>query len=144
MRHLPVNEIARRLAREIACTRCAERPPGSEALGPEVARPCETECPLFIYLPTLIRLARQVDDTPGACESGVKRSVCADCRLRATSGDFCADYDARTCPLSTYSHDVLNALGRIPRLDDVEGQTPELGAQSRPCVGKTPHVVHLQ
>jgi len=144
MRHLPVNEIVHRLTREIACTRCPERPPGSEALGPEVARPCETACPLFIYLPTLVRLARQVDDTPGACESGVKRSVCADCRLRPTSGDFCADYDARTCPLSAYSHDVLNALGRVPGLDDIGAASPQPGAQNRTCVGNAPRVVHVQ
>jgi hypothetical protein len=117
MRHLPVDEIVHRLVRETACTRCARRPRGSDALGPEVMRSCEPSCPLFLHLPALVRLARQADDAPGTVERAVKNSICAGCHLRPTSGDYCADYDARTCPLSTFSLDVLSALERVPGLD---------------------------
>ena len=115
MRHLPINDVALRLVREVACMRCSDRPPGSEALGPEVARPCEVGCPLFFHLPTLLRLAREIGDEPGACEAAVANQVCAGCRLRPTHGDFCADFLARTCPLSRYSGDVIGALQRLHR-----------------------------
>ena len=115
MRHLPISDVTRRLVREVACRRCSDRPPGSEALGPEVARSCEGGCPLFFHLPTLLRLAWGVGDEPGACEAAVVNQVCAGCRLRPTHGDFCADFFARTCPLSRYSSDVVGALQRLAR-----------------------------
>ena len=134
MRHLPVTEIVHRLVREIACRHCPNRPAGSEALGPEVSRACETACPLFIHLPALVRLARQVDNGPGACEAAVRQSICAGCHLRPTSGDFCADYQARTCPLSTYSSAVVDALQRVPGVEEA-GVDTQGGAVLR--------VVHL-
>ena len=112
MRHLPVNDVAHRLAREVACTQCYKRPAGSEALGPEVARSCEPSCPLFQYLPSLVAVASTVGDRPGDFETGVREQVCTGCRLRPSSGEFCADYGARTCPVSRYSGDVLAALQR--------------------------------
>jgi len=110
MQHLPITEIAHRLVRQVACTQCYQRPPGSAALGPEVARACEGACPLFFHLPSLVRLAGQVGEAPGECEAAVKESVCAGCRLTPSAGDFCADYSARACPLSRYSGAVIGAL----------------------------------
>ena len=115
MRHLPIMDVARRLVREAACMQCSDRPAGREALGPEMARSCEGSCPLFFHLPALLRLARQVGDEPGACDAAVADHICALCRLRATLGDFCADFAARTCPLSRYSRDVVAALQRLAR-----------------------------
>ena len=113
MWHLPLNEIASRVAREVACARCSDRPSGSEALGPEVPRSCEVRCPLFVHLPKLIALAATVGDQPGDCDRGVRDVVCATCRLRPAAGEFCPDYGARSCPLSRYSGDVLAALQRV-------------------------------
>ena len=110
MRHLPLNEVARRLAREVACVQCYQRPAGSDALGTEVARWCESSCPLFAHLPALVALARTVGDNPGDCEQCVKNSVCNACHLRPTAGDFCAEYANRTCALSRYSGKVVAAL----------------------------------
>jgi hypothetical protein len=124
MQHLPIADVAQRLVREVVCPQCYQRPLGSEALGPEVARPCEGSCPLFYHLPTLVRLAGRIGDEPGGCEAAVKQSVCAGCRLRPTAGDFCADYVFRTCPLSRHSGDVLQALARVLHAtpdDDTEG-----------------------
>ena len=115
MRYLPISDVTRRVVREVACMRCSDRPPGSEALGPEVVRPCEGGCPLFFHLPALVRLAREVGDEPGACESAVAKHVCDGCQLRQTHGDFCADFLARTCPVSRYSSDVVVALQRLAR-----------------------------
>src|SRR5215204_5594330 len=115
MRHLPVYEIAHRLARQVACTQCYQRPTGSEALGPDVPRECEATCSLFFHLPTLVKAARHLGDGPGACEKALMDCVCATCRLRPTAGPFCADYAARTCPVSRYGADVIASLERAER-----------------------------
>jgi hypothetical protein len=113
MQHLPITEVERRLVREIACVDCYQRPRGSEALGPEVARSCEGTCPLFFHLPKLAKLAGQIGDRPGECEMAVKDQVCQGCILKESAGDFCPDYSARTCPLSRYSTAVISRLQRI-------------------------------
>jgi hypothetical protein len=113
MRNLPLNEVARRLTRELACVRCHQRPPGSEMLGPEVSRACELDCPLFVHLPRLMALSGRVGDRPGDCEVAVRTTVCGACRMRPTSGEFCADYDNRACPLSRYVGDVVAGLQRV-------------------------------
>ena len=112
MQHLPITEVEKRLVREIACPSCYQRPPGSEALGPEVGRACEGICPLFFHLPKLAKLAAQIGDRPGECEKALKDQVCQGCTLRETAGDYCADYSARTCPLSRYSTAVIARLQR--------------------------------
>jgi hypothetical protein len=117
MQHLATNDVERRLVREVACTKCYQRPPGSESLGPEVPRMCEASCPLFYHLPTLARLARQVGNIPGECEIAVKDLACSGCRLRETFGDYCADYGARTCPLSRHSAEVISALQKLAQFD---------------------------
>jgi len=113
MQHLPVTEVQKRLVREIACINCYQRPAGSEKLGCEVARNCEGICPLFFHLPRLARLANQMGERPGECEMAVKDQICQSCALKESAGEFCADYGARTCPLSRYSSAVVSGLQRI-------------------------------
>jgi hypothetical protein len=113
MQHLPVSEVVRRLVRQIACPTCYQRPPGSEALRPAVRRACEAACPLFLHLPTLVRLAPTIGDAAGACDRAIAQSVCGTCRLAPTAGEYCADYAARTRPLSRYGAAVLAALPRV-------------------------------
>ena len=113
MWHLPLDQVSRRLVREVACVRCGRRPPGSETLGPEAPRACEPSCPLFSHLPGLISVARQVGERPGECEQTVRLTVCDDCHLRPTSGEFCADYQSRECPLSRFGVDVVAGLQRV-------------------------------
>jgi hypothetical protein len=113
MQHLLVTEVHKRLVREIACVNCYQRPKGSETLGPEVARSCEGTCPLFFHLPKLAALANQIGERPGECEAGVKDQICQGCSLRESAGDYCADYGARTCPLSRYSTAVISRLQRM-------------------------------
>jgi hypothetical protein len=113
MQHLPITEVQRRLVREIACVSCYQRPRGSEALGPQVVRACEVSCPLFFHLPKLARLASQVGDRPGECEAAVQDQICQGCILKESAGDYCADYGARTCPLSRFSAAVIARLQRM-------------------------------
>jgi hypothetical protein len=116
MKHAPITETVHRLVREVACTQCYQRPPGSEALGPDVRRSCEPACPLFFHLPTLLNMAGQVGEAPGACETEVRQTVCGGCQLRPTAGEYCADYAARTCPVSRYSGEVIAAIQRLARV----------------------------
>ena len=113
MQHIPISEVERRLVRDIACMSCYQRPEGSEALGPEVARSCEDTCPLFFHLPKLVAMANQIGERPGECEHAVKDKVCQGCCLKESAGDYCADYGARTCPLSRYSAAVISRLQRL-------------------------------
>jgi hypothetical protein len=113
MWHLPLDEVAHRLARETACVHCSQRPPGSESLGPEVPRACQANCPLFAHLPRLIGIARQAGDRPGDVESAVIAGVCGACHLKPTAGEFCTEYQSRQCPLSRYSGDVVAGLQEI-------------------------------
>lgn len=113
MRHLPIAETEKRLVREIACVDCYHRPKGSETLGPQVPRSCEGQCPIFVHLPKLVQLAGHIGDRPGETERAVKDQVCMGCGLSESSGDYCADYTARTCPLSRYSAAIVSRLQRL-------------------------------
>jgi len=113
MQHLAITEVERRLVREVACVSCYHRPTGSEALGPEVARTCEVGCPLFVHLPKLARLAAQIGERAGETERAVKDQICQGCGMLESSGEYCADYTARTCPLSRYSTAVIARLERL-------------------------------
>jgi len=120
MRHLPITEVEKRLVREIACVDCYQVPKGSETLSPGVPRACEGTCPLFFHLPKLVQLAGQIGDRPGETELAVKDQVCQGCALRESAGDYCADYAARTCPLSRYSTAVISRLQRlVPFIPDI-------------------------
>lgn len=124
MQHNPIDEVARRAVRAVACTQCYQRPAGSEALGPEVPRACEATCPLFLHLPTLVRLAPGLTAEPGAVDRALQASVCRTCRLSLTAGEYCAEFAARACPLSRYGSDVLTALARAASAasDDPHGR----------------------
>jgi hypothetical protein len=124
MRHLPLALLAERVTRQVACVQCYQRPPGTEALGPEVPRACEPSCPLFAHLPGLISLARDVGERPGECEHAVLATVCASCHLRPTSGEFCAHYQSRECPLSRYGDNVVTGLQRVHASHPAQGPVP--------------------
>ncbi|SRR6266568_2771170 len=113
MQHLPITEVHKSLVREIACVNCYQRPAGSETLGPQVPRTCEGVCPLFFHLPKLAKLANQIGDRPGECEMAVKDEICHSCALKGWAGEYCADFGARTCPLSRYSAAVIARLQRV-------------------------------
>jgi hypothetical protein len=47
------------------CADCPQRTPGTDASGPDIARPCEAECPIFHALPHMTETARQMDPLVG-------------------------------------------------------------------------------
>ena len=65
MRKIPPLEQLRRLLRVRVCGDCPYRTPGTDGQAPEVTRPCEEGCPLFVHLPLLREAARQVDPMVG-------------------------------------------------------------------------------
>src|SRR5689334_20295004 len=97
MVHHPKLELARSILRQRVCQRCYMRPAGSEALGPTVARSCEDGCPIFMSLPTLLRIDVQATDRSlGGFERAVRDLVCQTCMASPTAGDFCVGQMTRT------------------------------------------------
>ena len=43
----------------------------------------------------------------------MKDLICARCTLAPSSGEYCAEYMARTCPLSRYARDVLELIDAV-------------------------------
>ncbi|NOG55531.1 MAG: hypothetical protein HND57_14625 [Planctomycetes bacterium] len=46
----------------------------------------------------------------GAYEAAINELVCQNCKSSPTAGDYCADGQIRSCPLSRYSGDVVDVL----------------------------------
>jgi hypothetical protein len=106
-RKLTMDSIERAV-RGAVCPACYQRPPGSETLGNDVPRSCQGQCPIFLNLPKLYRIAVHKDtSTPGALDKQIKDTICPDCTVSPTHGEFCAEFMARTCPLSRFSAEVV-------------------------------------
>jgi hypothetical protein len=109
--HLPIIESARRAFREAICPICAQRPHGSEALPPTVARSCEPNCPLFLHLAKLKVVAEEpAAHWPPDYETAIRGEICNTCLLRETSGDFCAERLTCTCPLTRFAGQAIAIL----------------------------------
>ena len=113
----PKIEVARQALRQHVCLKCYMRPAGSEALPPTAARSCEPECPIFLSLPTLVRIDVQVkDETMGRYERAVRDLICQTCMATPTAGDYCVGQMTRSCPLSLYLREAIEALDKITAL----------------------------
>jgi len=113
MQHLAKIELIDRGIREAVCVKCTQRPAGSEKLSPSVARECEPDCTIFKNLPELIRATVKTDGTTGSYEGKIRNFVCAVCDASPTSGDYCTDGMARTCPLSLYGGEVVAMIEQL-------------------------------
>jgi hypothetical protein len=115
MNHPQINEmeLVRRAVRAKICTRCYQCPRDQMALTPEVARSCEPECTLFHNLPALHAAVAKDLMVLADADRAVETLVCERCKARPTSGEFCAEFSSRTCPLSRYGRDVIDVLVRM-------------------------------
>jgi hypothetical protein len=113
MQRHTTDDVLRRAVRGRVCPRCYQRPKGSDFDPPHVARNCEPMCPIFLNLPRLAEVAAVCASAPVAFERSVKDLVCARCTLAPSSGEYCAEYMARTCPLSRYVRDVLELIDAV-------------------------------
>lgn len=97
-----------RAVRGTVCPVCYQRPHGSETLGNDVPRACQPHCPIFLNLPKLYRIAVHHDtQTPGSLDKQIKETICPECAVSPTHGDFCAEFEHRTCPLSRFAAEVV-------------------------------------
>jgi len=46
-------------------------------------------------------------------DKAAEQVVCETCHARPTSGEFCAAFSSRTCPLSRYGREVIDLLQRM-------------------------------
>src|SRR3982751_6404772 len=99
LRTMPPLETFRTEMRRRVCAQCHRRPRHSEALGPEVVRPCEQSCPLFVHLPVLRRVAVCADPMLNPRRDAVRLWLA---RARGPAGDAAAP----DCPLNRYRHEV--------------------------------------
>ena len=113
MQHHTTDDVLRRAVRGRVCPTCYQRPKGSDFDPPHVARNCEPLCPIFLNLPRLVEVAAVCAAAPIAFEHSVKDLICARCTLAPSSGEYCAEYMARTCPLSRYARDVLELIDTV-------------------------------
>lgn len=65
MRRTPTLQDVQRLTRARVCARCPYRTPGTASHDSDSARPCESNCALFVHLPVLREAARQLDPMVG-------------------------------------------------------------------------------
>lgn len=114
MQHADTHVLLERALRKRICTSCRFRPDGSEVLPPTVARSCEKNCPIFLYLRPLTIIARQQAGDPKAMfERAIADGICLDCTLSNSPGDYCAERFTRSCPLSCYAPQVLDTIEAV-------------------------------
>ena len=89
MRREPTLSHVQRMMRARVCARCPYRTPGTDSLGADFIKPCESSCPLFVHLPVLREAARQLDpmvgNRPRALGRLVRRIARRDSREPATT-----------------------------------------------------------
>jgi hypothetical protein len=106
-------ELIRRAVRAKICTRCYQCRRGEFSLAADVARSCEPQCTVFINSAAMY--AAVAEDLPVLADAdlAVEQIVCETCHIRPTSGEFCAEFASRACPLSRYGRDVIDLLQRM-------------------------------
>jgi hypothetical protein len=125
MQRHSTDDVLKRAIRAKVCTTCSQRPDGSESLPPDVPRSCEPLCAIFTNVPRLIKIATLCADAPVSYERALKELVCARCTLAPSSGEYCSDFNARTCPLSRYARDVLQLIDQVGVRRNVSAPTDQ-------------------
>ena len=74
-RHTPSTDDTRRVLRARICATCPYRTAGTDNLSPDQCRPCELTCPLFIQLPHLREVVRQLDPLVGHPRRVIRKAV---------------------------------------------------------------------
>jgi hypothetical protein len=132
MQHQPTHDVLRRAIRARICPTCYQRPEGTDFDPPHVARDCEPLCPIFLNVRRLVEVAAVCGSAPASFEQSVKDLVCARCTLAPSSGEYCSEYVARTCPLSRYARDVLELIDALqaPRTTAAPAAAANVGGPS--------------
>jgi hypothetical protein len=108
LRGLPsIGAIKHELRRRV-CPRCHLRPRHSESLGPEVVRPCERACPVFVHLPALRRTAVSRDPMISSRAGAIGQKIDDLCGPKEDTADSAS-------PLNRCRADVIDT---VPELVD--------------------------
>lgn len=97
------------------CPHCQWRPQGSESLGPDEPRSCQAHCPIFLNLPALVQIARNLDPmlgSYGAAMHGRIWRLCAEHPIWPEPCVRCADH---ACLLCRYRKEVVETLRDLVR-----------------------------
>lgn len=105
-RKLTMDSIERAV-RGTVCPACYQRPVGSETMGNDHPRSCQPQCPIFLNLPKLYKIAVHDVTHPEEMDKAIKETICPSCAVSPTAGEFCPEFSARTCPLSRFSAEVV-------------------------------------
>jgi hypothetical protein len=117
--HPPSLDVLRHEMRRHVCARCRWRPRHTGGVGPEVVRPCEESCPVFLHLPRLRRVAVLTDPMLRDRADALRRAIGSVCESPPRdAGDAGSaripDPDALPqngpCPLRLYADDVTRVL----------------------------------
>ena len=103
LRTLPSLDVVRHEVRGHVCTGCYLRPRHSESLGPEVVRPCEVSCPLFIRLPMLRKVAILTDPMLRSRADVLRHQIDRMCDAEQGAAPV-------ESPLSRYREDVVRTV----------------------------------
>jgi ferredoxin len=114
MQQLARMDVIKRGIRSEVCPKCENRALDAQPLDLSEPWPCEQTCPIFAYLPEMVRLTRQQLDEPlPDYRALVRDSVCQGCTLSETAGDYCAEGFTRACPLSRHELEVVGIVERL-------------------------------
>src|SRR5688500_7818520 len=89
--HPPSLDLLRHEMRRHVCARCRWRPRHADGVGPEVVRPCEESCPVFLHLPRLRRVAVLTDPMLRDRADALRRAI-------RSIRDDAAPHPAPACP----------------------------------------------
>lgn len=109
----PSLDVLRHELRRRICTKCAARPCQSEILGPEVVRPCELDCPIFVHLRRLRKFAMCLDPMLADRDAVLKEQIEELCPTDkwSPSGTASADLLPRDwCPLRRYRAETSKVI----------------------------------
>src|SRR5947209_5491211 len=108
MLHPPIEELelSKRAVRAKICPGCYQCPGSERALNQLTPRSCEAACMIFINLPAMHLAVTNRLTVLSDADKAVEQVICETCHARPTSGEFCAEFASRTCPLSRYGRDV--------------------------------------
>ena len=108
----PSLELLRHELRRRVCARCRWRPRHSEAVGPEVVRSCELDCPVFVHLPRLRNAAALTDPMLRSRElamEGLIDQLCHSPPARSAPETGTIPQTGK-CPLTAYRRTVIAAV----------------------------------
>jgi hypothetical protein len=104
LRTTPTLDMLRTEMRLRVCPHCRSRPRHNEALGPEVVRPCEMSCALFVRLPVLCKVAILADPMIHPRREAVRHWIAQTCGSDPAVADG---------PVNRYRHRILDAMSEM-------------------------------